>query len=29
VTDRDTSAWRIKEAALAAQEAVVSWIARR
>lgn len=29
VTDRDTSVWRIKEAALAAQEAVVSWIARR
>ena len=29
VTDRDTSAWRLKEAAAAAQEAVVSWIARR
>ena len=29
VTDRDTRAWRIKEAAPAAQEAVVSWIARR
>jgi futalosine hydrolase len=29
VTDRDTRAWRLKEASLAAQEAVVSWIARR
>ena len=29
VTDRDTSAWRLKEAAVAAQEEVVSWIARR
>jgi futalosine hydrolase len=29
VTDRDTSTWRLKEAARAAQEAVVSWIARR
>ena len=29
VTDRDTGAWRLKEAAAAAQEAVVSWIARR
>jgi futalosine hydrolase len=29
VTDRDTRAWRLKEAAEAAQEAVVSWIARR
>ncbi len=27
VTDRDTSAWRVKEAAVAAQEAVLSWIA--
>jgi futalosine hydrolase len=29
VSDRDTRTWRIKEAAAAAQEAVVSWIARR
>jgi futalosine hydrolase len=29
VTDRDTSAWRLKEASLAAQEALVSWIDRR
>ena len=29
VTDRDTSTWRLKEAAVAAQEEVVSWIARR
>jgi futalosine hydrolase len=29
VTDRDTSSWRLKEAASAAQEAVLSWIARR
>jgi futalosine hydrolase len=29
VTDRDTSAWRLKEAALAAQEALVSWLERR
>jgi futalosine hydrolase len=29
VTDRDTKTWRIKEAALAAQEAVLSWLARR
>ena len=29
VTDRDTSSWRLKEAAVAAQEAVLSWIARR
>jgi futalosine hydrolase len=29
VTDRDTSAWRLKEAAHAAQEALVSWIDRR
>jgi futalosine hydrolase len=28
VTDRDTSAWRIKDAAAAAQEALLSWIAR-
>ena len=29
VTNRDTSSWRLKEAAVAAQEAVLSWIARR
>jgi futalosine hydrolase len=29
VTDRDTSAWRITDAATAAQEAVLAWIARR
>jgi len=29
VTDRDTKAWRIKEAATAAQEALLSWIERR
>jgi futalosine hydrolase len=29
VTDRDTKAWRLKEAAAAAQEAVLSWIASR
>ena len=29
VTDRDTRAWRLKEAAVAAQEAVLSWIAHR
>lgn len=29
VTDRDTSAWRIKDAAIAAQEAVLAWIDRR
>jgi hypothetical protein len=29
VTDRDTSTWRLKEAALAAQEAVISWLERR
>jgi futalosine hydrolase len=29
VTDRDTSRWRLKEAAHAAQEALVSWIDRR
>ncbi|MEW6321040.1 MAG: futalosine hydrolase [Acidobacteriota bacterium] len=29
VTDRDPGAWRLREAALAAQEALVSWIARR
>ncbi len=28
-TDRDTTAWRLKEAATAAQEAVLSWIGRR
>lgn len=29
VTDRDTRTWRVKEAATAAQEAVLSWIAHR
>ena len=29
VSDRDTRAWRLKEAATAAQEALISWIARR
>ncbi len=29
VTDRDTKAWRITEAATAAQEALLAWIARR
>jgi futalosine hydrolase len=29
VTDRDTKAWRIKDAVIAAQEALLSWIARR
>jgi futalosine hydrolase len=29
VTDRDTSQWRLREAALAAQEALIAWIARR
>jgi len=29
VTDRDTGGWRIKEAAAAAQEALLSWIAQR
>jgi len=29
VTDRDTQAWKLKEAAVAAQEAVLTWIARR
>ena len=29
VTDRNTHAWRLKEAAAAAQEALLSWIARR
>ena len=28
VTDRDTKAWRIKDAAVAAQEALLSWIAQ-
>jgi futalosine hydrolase len=28
VTDRDTSAWRIKDAATAAQEALLSWLAQ-
>ena len=29
VTDRDTQAWRVKDAAIAAQEALLSWIAQR
>lgn len=29
VTDRNTKAWRIKEAAAAAQEALLTWIAQR
>jgi len=29
VTDRDTSGWRLKEAALAAQEALLAWMTRR
>ena|SRR5687768_14480013 len=29
VTNRDVKAWKLKEAATAAQEAVLSWIARR
>ncbi|MSO56995.1 MAG: futalosine hydrolase [Acidobacteria bacterium] len=29
VTDRDTQAWRLREAAVAAQEAVLSWIVCR
>jgi futalosine hydrolase len=29
VTNRDVNAWKLKEAATAAQEAVLSWIARR
>jgi futalosine hydrolase len=29
VTNRDTSGWRLKDAAVAAQEAVLSWIAHR
>jgi len=29
VTNRDTSAWKLKDAAVAAQEAVVSWIIHR
>lgn len=29
VTNRDTGTWRLKEAAVAAQEAVLTWIARR
>jgi futalosine hydrolase len=29
VTDRDKGAWRLKDAATAAQEAVLAWIARR
>lgn len=29
VTDRDTSQWRLREAAVAAQEALLEWISRR
>lgn len=29
VTDRDTKAWRINDAAIAAQEALLSWLAHR
>jgi len=29
VTDRDTKTWKLKEAAIAAQEALLAWIARR
>ncbi len=29
VTDRDTTSWRLKEAATAAQEALLAWIAQR
>ena len=29
VTNRDTSQWRMKEAAAAAQEALLAWIAQR
>ena len=29
VTDRDKGAWRLKDAATAAQEAILAWIARR
>ncbi len=29
VTTRDTSAWRLKEAAVAAQEAVIAWLTRQ
>lgn len=29
VTDRDTSTWRLKEAAMAAQEALVAWMSRQ
>jgi len=29
VTDRDTSQWRVKDAATAAQEALLAWIAQR
>jgi futalosine hydrolase len=29
VTDRDTSTWRLKDAAMAAQEATLAWIAQR
>jgi futalosine hydrolase len=29
VTDRDTSAWQVRDAAVAAQEALLAWIAQR
>jgi futalosine hydrolase len=29
VTNRDTNTWQLKEAAAAAQEALLSWIAHR
>jgi hypothetical protein len=29
VTNRDTKSWRLKDAAVAAQEAVLAWIDRR
>ena len=29
VMDRDTSAWRLKDAAVAAQEALLAWLSRR
>ena len=29
VTDRDTGTWRLPEAAAAAQEALLAWIAQR
>jgi hypothetical protein len=29
VTNRDTSAWRLKDAALAAQETLLAWLRQR